>query len=116
MKLLDFGIAKLTEEDQNSGTQTQIFTPDYAAPEQINGKSCSVVTDVYSLGVLLFELLTAKKRFNLDSLPISERIKLICQPTILNASDNVLKKQHPIRSYSLKGALNIALMAIHILN
>jgi len=115
VNLLDFGIAKLTEDEQASETQTQIFTPDYAAPEQINGLKCSVVTDVYALGILLFELLTAQKRFNLDLLPISEKIKQICHPTVINASDKIKDKQHPIRVSALKGMLNTIInKAMHV--
>jgi tetratricopeptide (TPR) repeat protein/predicted Ser/Thr protein kinase len=64
-KLLDFGVARLTESDLNAGlTQTYsppAFTPDYASPEQVRGEALSTASDVYSLGVLLCELLTGKK-------------------------------------------------------
>ena len=59
-KLLDFGIAKLLDEgDAESTTRTGLLpmTPEYASPEQIAGGAITVATDVYSLGVLLYELL-----------------------------------------------------------
>jgi eukaryotic-like serine/threonine-protein kinase len=56
VKLLDFGIAKLLEEDTESAT-VGVFTPDYAAPEQLTGAPITTATDVYALGVLLHELL-----------------------------------------------------------
>ena len=64
VKLLDFGIAKLLEREKE-GTQLtelegQALTPSYAAPEQIRGEAVTTATDVYALGVLLYELLTAK--------------------------------------------------------
>lgn len=59
-KLLDFGIAKLTDLEQRTGQtqiQDRIMTPEYASPEQVRDESISTVSDVYSLGVLLYELL-----------------------------------------------------------
>lgn len=56
-KLLDFGIAKLLEAG-SAGTATQTMTPLYASPEQIGGKPVTTATDVYSMGVILLELVT----------------------------------------------------------
>jgi len=62
-KLLDFGICKLIE-DAPRGTEALtaalMLTPDYASPEQLRGETVSVTTDVYSLGIVLFELLAGR--------------------------------------------------------
>ena len=62
VKLLDFGIAKLLGEPIEATALTQLagraFTPEYAAPEQVEGKEVTTATDVYALGVLLYVLLT----------------------------------------------------------
>ena len=63
VRLLDFGIGKLLEENPGLGPQAtqfgaRAFTPDYASPEQIRGETVTASTDVYSLGVVLYQLLT----------------------------------------------------------
>ena len=66
VKLLDFGIAKLLQADADDPPtdltrgQRGALTPDYAAPEQLRGEEVTTATDVYSLGVLLYQLLTAQ--------------------------------------------------------
>ncbi|HSB54795.1 MAG TPA: serine/threonine-protein kinase, partial [Gemmatimonadales bacterium] len=65
VKLLDFGIAKLLDSEDGAATAlTQAgsgaFTPEYASPEQVRGEPVSVATDVYSLGVLLYQLLAGR--------------------------------------------------------
>lgn len=69
--LLDFGIAKLLEDasgEVNESALTQLggraLTLDYASPEQISGTTLSTATDVYSLGVILFEVLAGRRPFN----------------------------------------------------
>ncbi|WP_129642295.1 serine/threonine-protein kinase [Peristeroidobacter agariperforans] len=60
VRLLDFGVAKLLENQPGEQTQFAVraFTPEYAAPEQIKGEPISTATDVYSLGVVSYQLLT----------------------------------------------------------
>jgi serine/threonine protein kinase len=63
-KLLDFGIAKVlstTADDVPTQTHARLLTPDYAAPEQLNGGIITTATDVYSLGVVLYELLAGTR-------------------------------------------------------
>lgn len=64
LKLLDFGIARLLETDDGTTGQTTIgraLTPEYASPEQLNGERMGVRSDIYSAGVVLYELLSGLK-------------------------------------------------------
>jgi serine/threonine-protein kinase len=68
VRLLDFGIAKILEDSADTGLTEQAgraLTPDYAAPEQILGDALTVAADIYSLGVILYELLTASRPYRL---------------------------------------------------
>ena len=75
--LLDFGIAKLIEGDDDGHTRTteRAFTPDYASPEQLLGEPISTATDLYQLGVLLYALLAHSHPYGLaGDTPLRARI------------------------------------------
>lgn len=68
LKLLDFGIAKVLGEENDLRTKTamRLLTPEYASPEQIQGAAISTSSDIYQLGILLFELLSGRRPFVFD--------------------------------------------------
>lgn len=82
-KLLDFGIAKLVSPNDSSGTMeksltmTHAMTPEYASPEQILGNPVTTASDIYSLGVVLYELLTGQRPIRLTSRSQDELSKII---------------------------------------
>jgi tetratricopeptide (TPR) repeat protein len=78
-KLLDFGIAKLLDpEAPGAETTLRPLTPDYASPEQVRGGAMSTASDVYSLGVLLYELVAGRRPYQLADTPLDQAIETIC--------------------------------------
>ena len=83
VRLLDFGIAKQLDRFDAPADQTRtglrLMTPAYAAPEQIRGEPVGIYTDVYSLGVVLYELLAGKLPFDLTDRTPGESEKMILE-------------------------------------
>ena len=71
--LIDFGIAKLLDDAADASppertlTGMQVLTPEYASPEQVRGERLTTASDVYSLGVVLYELLTGRRPYHVDT-------------------------------------------------
>jgi eukaryotic-like serine/threonine-protein kinase len=111
VRLLDFGIAKLMEGDSAAETQLTQFagralTLDYSSPEQIKGDTIGTASDVYSLGVVAFELLTESKPYRLErgsAAELEEAIAAVDAPLASAAA------AHPALSRSLKGDLDAIL-------
>ncbi len=94
VKLLDFGIAKLLDDGGNDPQQltqqgARVLTPDYASPEQIAGLPVGTRSDVYSLGVLLFELLTGVRPYRLKRDSRAALEEAILGATVARPSDVV---------------------------
>jgi non-specific serine/threonine protein kinase/serine/threonine-protein kinase len=93
-KLLDFGIAKVLGPDATEGPLVtkpvgRIMTVRYASPEQIRGEPITTASDIYSLGVLLYELLTDRWPYRLDSLSEFEMERAICEADPEKPSDAI---------------------------
>lgn len=80
-KLLDFGIAKLMDMEQQSGQtlyQKRIMTPEYASPEQVRNGPVSTLSDVYTLGILLYELLTGTLPYSFEARTAAAIEEMVC--------------------------------------
>lgn len=119
-KLLDFGIAKLLDnasarESDQTATLQRILTPEYASPEQIRGDRLSTATDVYSLGVVLYELLTGTKPYRVQSRRPDELERAVAdqEPVRPSTAAAASSKSHALNPKALQGDLdNILLKAL----
>jgi len=84
VKLLDFGIAKILTSDSTAtadktATSMRIMTPQYASPEQIRGETVTTISDVYLLGIILYELLTGHRPYPLQEDITFEQLQVMSQ-------------------------------------
>ncbi|MBA2731781.1 MAG: serine/threonine protein kinase, partial [Acidobacteria bacterium] len=113
-KLLDFGIAKLLNPELTAQTipmtapAIRPMTPDYASPEQVRGQQITTASDIYSLGVLLYELLTGQRPYHLKSTSPLEIERIICEQEPERPSESI--EEVPLRNGELKNTLQLNLL------
>ncbi|MFG0315672.1 MAG: protein kinase [Planctomycetota bacterium JB042] len=109
-KLLDFGIAKLLEGDDAATGLTRTgerpLTPRYASPEQIRGEPISPATDVYALGVLLYELLTGRSPHG-DTTTLKELEHAICMEDAPSPSRVLRRSGETASSRRVRGDVDV---------
>jgi serine/threonine protein kinase/tetratricopeptide (TPR) repeat protein len=97
VKLLDFGIAKLlgegAAEEGLTGTGMRLMTPEYAAPEQVRGEPVTTATDVYALGMVLYELLAGHRPYRLAGRSPVEIERLVLREDPPRPSSMVLRTE-----------------------
>lgn len=104
-KLLDFGIAKILDPDliheslNPTGSMLRMMTPDYASPEQVRGRDVTTVSDIYSLGILLYELATGHRPYNFAGRALHEVSRVVCEEMPRLPSEIIGKPENLMSQY-----------------
>jgi tetratricopeptide (TPR) repeat protein len=115
-KLLDFGIAKLLPGGADpvrapTATLMPVMTPAYASPEQVSGQAVTTASDVYSLGVLLYELLAGRRPYEVSPDSMAQVIEVVCKvepppPSAVLARPAAGQPRWPVSRSQLEGDLD----------
>lgn len=102
-KLLDFGIAKILNPEiepalEKTATLMRLMTPEYASPEQARGETPTTATDTYSLGVVLYELLTGHRPYRIATLLPNDIERIICSQEPARPSTSVERVEERLGS------------------
>ncbi|HEX4441092.1 MAG TPA: protein kinase [Thermoanaerobaculia bacterium] len=122
-KLLDFGLARVLQpesagEGDRTATALRLLTPDYASPEQVRGERIATSSDIYSLGVVLYELLAGRRPYRTTGAGLAEIARSVCEeepprpstavPALRGDVDNIVLvalRKEPERRYASVEAL-----------
>ena len=109
-KLLDFGIAKLLDPTQAAETidmtltAMRLMTPEYASPEQVKGEPVTPASDIYALGVLLYELLSGHRPYQLKHRALHEVARIICEEEPFGLSTGLTREANLVSRYADESA------------
>jgi TolB-like protein/Tfp pilus assembly protein PilF len=124
-KLLDFGIAKLLDPESTLYTReptllARAMTPEYSSPEQIRGETLTASSDLYSLGVLFYELVAGRPPYQLEGRSLKDVERIVCEElppppsTVTNVGDGHPRSKRRAMRRRLAGDLDtIALTALN---
>ena len=116
-KLLDFGIAKILNPElvvdtlAPTATGMRLMTPEYASPEQIRGEKLSPASDIYSLGVLLYELVTGKRPYRFSSRAPHDIARIICEEDPENPASAITDRSVPSVSKNNNSSKTIEILS-----